>query len=349
VAIVVVLLLGIVIALIVWLGQMFFGGISSKNDVAVPSVEKLSEDEATQMIKNAGLVPEVIYRSSQDTPKGAVDRQNPEAPRNVHKGTKISLFVSTGKGRFIIPPLSGKAVDAATSELIADGLLVGDIKKVYDPGQASGTVVNQDPEPGREFATPPEVSLLVTDKEQVPNGQMPNVEGQDLASVEQLLARSKLQLSRVTYVVNDNVAAGTVTKQSIAALSEVKLGQKVELEVALSSAQAQQKNKSLNVSASIPDGPAQQELRIEVQDELGKKSSLDEQKAPHDSVNQLIAVQGSAKIMIYLRDMKTPWRTDVVPYIAPPPVEQKPAGGAPPLGGNDLPPQDNTPPPGATL
>ena len=352
VAIVVVVLLGGVAFAVYYLGRMLLVGAGSGGEIEVPNVLNLSQAEGEAEIKKRQLIPVIEYGNSDTAVKDVIYEQNPHAPRSMRPGNKVTIWVSMGKARYVIPQLVGKNVDDAEKELIADGLVIGEIKKVYDPTLPPGQVVGQDPASGREFTAtqPVAVKLTVADKAQPPNGQMANLIGQSLAEAETLLARANLLLSKVTYVANDTAEAGTVTKQSITANAALKYGQKVELEVALPTAQVQQSNKSLAVNIVIPDGAAQQELRVEVQDELGKNPSLDEQKAPHDTVNKIIAVQGAAKILIFLRDMKTPWRTDIIPYTAPPPKEQKPAGDqAPPLGGNAQPPDNNEPPPGATL
>jgi beta-lactam-binding protein with PASTA domain len=257
-------------------------------------------------------------------------------------GSTVHIWVSKGKARFVVPPLAGKDLDTATQELLDAGLLLGVIKKVYDPALPPGQVVSQQPQAGQEFLDAPAVDLLVADKEQTDIGPMPNLVGQPLADAERLLG--SLQLSKVTYVVSASAAPGTVLKQSLAADTPAKLGQKVELEVAMAVADAQQHEKQLQVQITIPEGAPQQQVRITVVDELGESNVSDETKAPHDSVQRRVEVTGAAKILIFLRDMKTPWRTDVIPYEAPAPWTPPADDTAPPLGGGT-----NTPPPGATL
>jgi serine/threonine-protein kinase len=349
VAVVIVALVILLVTVGIFLIKMLFGNAGSRGDIAVPNVVNLQMNQAEESIKAAGLVPVVLYRNSESTEKDLVFEQNPKFPRYMRRGAKVVISVSMGKARFTVPVLTGKNVDDAEKELIAAGLMIGEIKKVYDPTLPPGQVVSQDPEAGRQFTSPPDVKLLLADKAQTENGIMPNVIGQDLQSVEQLIARSKLQLSRVTYVVDDSLAPGTVTKQSIVANAPLKIGQRVELEAAMSTADAQQENKTLSVTVTIPDGAVQQQLRIEVQDALGKNESLNEPRAPHDTVNKMIGVQGAAKIVIYLRDMKTPWRTDVIPYVAPAPGDSPDDQTNQPLGGRETPPDDTTPPPGATF
>lgn len=324
--------------------RMFTADTDRGGEIPVPNVIKLSQAEAVQLLESKQLKYEITNGNSDDVPPGCVYKQNPKATMHRRPGSTVTLWVSQGKSRYIVPPLLGKHVDAAAKELSESGFLLGALKKVYDPALPPGQVVSQQPQAGQEFLDAPAIDLLISDNQQTDIGPMPNLVGQPLADAERLLARSGLQLVKVT-LSSSEALPGSVLKQSIAADTPAKLGQKVELEVALAPAELQQRDKQLQVQVVIPEGPPQQQVRIKVIDELGENVVCDETKAPQDTVSRAVDVEGAAKIEIYIRDMKTPWRTDVVPYAAPAPWTP-PAGDPPPLGGVG---GDSAPPPGATL
>src|SRR5207244_2562469 len=129
------------------------------------------------------LVPLLEYESSDTAPKDVIFKQNPRAGMRVRPGSKVHIWVSMGPSHFIVPQLTGKAVDDAVKALATAGIGVGEIKKIYDPTLPPGQVVSQQPEAGREFADAPRVDLLIADKEQVDVGPMPDLAGQPLPAV----------------------------------------------------------------------------------------------------------------------------------------------------------------------
>lgn len=65
--------------------------------VDLPSVEKMDEEDAVKLIKNAGLTP-VTESIESDKPKGVVVKQSPSASdtKQVGKGSVVTIYVSTG-------------------------------------------------------------------------------------------------------------------------------------------------------------------------------------------------------------------------------------------------------------
>jgi serine/threonine-protein kinase len=298
--------------------RMFTADRDRAGEIPVPNVVKLSQADAVELLESKGLKAEIKTGVNDQIASGLVYQQNPKATMHRRPGSSVVIWVSQGKSRYVVPQLIGKNVDQASRELIEHGFILGVFKKVYDTSVSPGQVVSQQPVAGQEFISVPTVDLLIADNQQVDVGPMPNLTGQTLADAERLLARSGLQLTKVTHVSSDIAATGTVLKQNVAADSPAKIGQKVELEVAMAVSDVQRQNKRLQVQIVIPEGPQQQQVRVKVIDSLGENVVCDESKAPQDTVTRAIDVEGPARIIIYIRDMKTPWREDVIPYQAPP-------------------------------
>jgi beta-lactam-binding protein with PASTA domain len=344
VAIVVVALLALLGFIIFKMYRMFAADQDRDGEVTIPQVVNLSEQEARGVLEGLGLKVEVEYGNNDQVAANSVYKQNPKATMHRRPGSAVTIFVSKGKGRYVVPELAGKNVDDAVRLLSESGFLLGVLKKVYNPDLPPGQIVSQQPQPGQEFLEAPAVDLLISDNQQTDIGPMPNLVGQPLADAERLLARSGLKLTGVNLVANDSSPGGSVLKQSISADTPAKLGQQVQLDVALPTASVQLHDKRLQVQVVIPEGPAQQQVRIKVIDELGENVVCDETAAPQATVSRAVDVEGPAKIVIYIRDMKTPWRTDEIPYTAPAPWTP-PAQDVPPLGGQG----GAAPPPGATF
>jgi hypothetical protein len=63
---------------------------------AVPSVVKLSKDDAVAAIQGAGLVADVVEQKNDGVAAGTVFQQSPDPATAVDKGSKVTITVSTG-------------------------------------------------------------------------------------------------------------------------------------------------------------------------------------------------------------------------------------------------------------
>lgn len=89
-------------------------GKKPEDKVSVPAVTNISEENARQMISNAGLNPASQYESSDTVPAGYVIRCSPGVGSSVSKGTTVTIFVSSGpSGDGTNPPDGG---DGSTDE-----------------------------------------------------------------------------------------------------------------------------------------------------------------------------------------------------------------------------------------
>ena len=71
-------------------------GKKPEEKASVPAVTNVSEENARQMISNAGLRPASQYESSDTVPAGYVIRCSPGVGSSVSKGTTVTITVSSG-------------------------------------------------------------------------------------------------------------------------------------------------------------------------------------------------------------------------------------------------------------
>ncbi|MDO5701037.1 MAG: Stk1 family PASTA domain-containing Ser/Thr kinase [Bowdeniella nasicola] len=120
---------------------------SGPGDVTVPDVKGRTQDEARQLLKDAGI--EISRVESEDAPKMEKDqalRTDPEAGATIGKGESVVLYVATG----LVDVEELKGMDGnEAAQLLSDlGLLSRSTTSPsndVDPGQ----VVSQDPGPGK--------------------------------------------------------------------------------------------------------------------------------------------------------------------------------------------------------
>jgi serine/threonine-protein kinase len=134
---------------------------SGKPKVTVPSVKGVSEDEAKSRIEDAGLqVGSTEKKSSTTVPKGYVIGTSPDSGSSVDKGSEVTLYVSDGPGKTLVPNEVGKPLDEARSDLRDHGFRYSVNYVDVPPGQ-DGRVLQQNPQEGDSANRGSTVTLTV--------------------------------------------------------------------------------------------------------------------------------------------------------------------------------------------
>jgi serine/threonine-protein kinase len=163
--------------------------------------------QATSQIESVGLVPHVIHKATTkcNGKPGVVFDQDPK-DGTVEKGGTVTIWVSTGKPKVVIPKLAGKTWSDASQQLKAL-----DLKPVEHivPGKTKGIVTATAPGAGQE------VTVGTTVKVNVAAGQVltaiPSVVGETLQQATNDLNAAGFNVNP-TYVNNDK-PANTVVGQ----------------------------------------------------------------------------------------------------------------------------------------
>lgn len=107
----------------------------------VPRVTRMTEEQATNVLTDAGFLVAVEEEVSEEVPRGDVISQDPPKGTEVQPGNTVTIVVSLGPPEFPMPDVTGMSKDAAVERLIDLGLVV-DVVIARPPG---ATVVYQDP------------------------------------------------------------------------------------------------------------------------------------------------------------------------------------------------------------
>jgi serine/threonine-protein kinase len=204
------LVLVLVLALLALGGGFYLG---SYRYTKTPSVLSKTLAQATAALKAEGLdVRHGDDRYDESTPKGVVLRQEPGPGARVRKGGTVTVHLSLGPDRRVVPRVTGKDVAAAREALVGVGLEVADKNKgVYSDTVPKGKVVSTDPAAGQRLK-PGTVVTLVVSKGKQPV-EVPNVTGK-----KQDQATNQLQdlgfVVDVQQVFSDTVPVGVVVDQT---------------------------------------------------------------------------------------------------------------------------------------
>ena len=191
------------IVLLLVAGGIFAFEFASSNggSISVPAVSGLPLAQARADIVKANLVVgPVTTQSSATVPSGNVISTNPADGTNVKAHSSVSLLVSAGQAKKVVPNVTGMQEQAAISALDSAGLN-SNVKQVQS-SQPQNTVVSQSPPANSKVAPGTIVTLNVS----AGGASVPNVIGQSQAAATQLLFSMGF---KVNAVVSANAPAGT--------------------------------------------------------------------------------------------------------------------------------------------
>ncbi|HEX5467494.1 MAG TPA: Stk1 family PASTA domain-containing Ser/Thr kinase [Gaiellaceae bacterium] len=254
--------------------------LAANEPVAVPSVIGLKEQNAVNLIREAGFEPKVQRGADAKVPRGTVISQNPNPGTRIQKGDEVTLFVSTGPPKTEVPNVVGMTYEEALQTL-DDANLDARKREVFSK-QPAGQVLGQDPKAGEQVVEGTEVALKVSKGQETVS--VPNVVGMSEANARATLEQAGFEVSS-TSAPSDSTPEGVVSAQNPASGTDATKGSTVTITVSTGPEQAsvpnvegqqrQQAEKALqdagfqvNVVEQDTDDPAQQNVVID-QDPAG--------------------------------------------------------------------------------
>lgn len=138
--------------------------------VSVPKITGMTEEDAREALKDAGLaVGNVTEESSDSVAEGKVISQGTASGNRVATGTKISFVVSTGEDLVEVPSIKGLSKSKAIAALTAKGLNAGSVTEEYSSSVKEGYVISQGTASGKKVASGTSISFVVSKGEEKPD------------------------------------------------------------------------------------------------------------------------------------------------------------------------------------
>lgn len=186
----------------------------SDNQVSMPSILGMTEEEARQALSDCGLTMTVTAREYSDNyEEGQVMSQTVVEGDAVEKGTDVGVTISLGSDKVDLAALnlSQMTADQAEALLKEKNLLV---QRREEPNDTvpQGNVIRYSPETAKAGEN---VTLYVSTGPQVVPGQVPELRGRDQVTADALLAGAGLTTGTVTYEASDTVPEGIIINQSV--------------------------------------------------------------------------------------------------------------------------------------
>lgn len=140
--------------------------------VEIPRLRDLNQELAKAQLKERGLEAEIIKTSDAEIQQGYVIKSEPGEGEEVHKGTKIVLYVSMGANaeQVVVDDYIGRTVDDAVVMASYGGLTPK--TETVPSYEKQGTVIDQEPKKGEKVEAGTEIKLIVSDGT-TPDGEIP--------------------------------------------------------------------------------------------------------------------------------------------------------------------------------
>lgn len=218
--------------------------------VEVPELVGLTDEEAREVLGTADLEyrlgSEVPHRRA---PEGAVLAQSPLPGQFARPGAPVSVTVSLGPDRRVVPDLRG--LSDRQGVIVLERLGFGTSRDNANSAVERGRVVGTRPESGTELTLPAEVTVVVSRGPDVV--EVPDLVGVHVDDVESRLEAAGLVLGEVQYDPEARAAPGRVVGQAPAPDFALRGGARVSVRVAGSAPEPEETEEAGDGEEAAPD------------------------------------------------------------------------------------------------
>ncbi|GHE66086.1 putative serine/threonine-protein kinase [Streptomyces spiralis] len=224
----------VVAGILVLLGAILIGkwvfngnGGAGNDKVAVPNFVDQTRADAKSMAENVGLKATFTQKPCENEPKGKVCDQDPAKGIEVDKGTTVTLTVSTGAPKVLVPDVTGLTFDKAQSQLTEKGFKVEQKTEVSD--RPEGVVISQDPTGDKEVEKGSTITLTVAKAAE--KATVPQVTGQSCEDAKKQMEANNLTGECTDVPNTDPNQAGKVITTVPGQGQQVDKGSKVTIQI----------------------------------------------------------------------------------------------------------------------
>ena len=180
--------------------------------VVVPSLAGFTVKDARSELSNLGLALDVEDEEfSEDVSEGRIIKSNPAGGGRVDEGGLVTVVVSKGKERFLIPDLTGLKPDVAQGLIEDSKLVIGEIVEEFSSDYRKGLILRTSPTSGERVKRDTPLTLFVSKGiEQI---SLSDYKGKSGEQALNELVEAGFEV-KTQYIFSEDLPAGAVISQS---------------------------------------------------------------------------------------------------------------------------------------
>ncbi|MCM8899775.1 Stk1 family PASTA domain-containing Ser/Thr kinase [Caldicoprobacter algeriensis] len=221
-----------ILALFFYIGSQIYQNHFVVEDVEVPRVVGMDEQNAERILQEHNLTMKVIERKNSSQEEGIILYQEPAEGIKVKPHSTVNVVVSLGPKTIKVPNVIGFSHRDAEIALENAGLKVGPPEYV-ESDMPAGTVVRQSIEPNTEVVENTEIVLVISKKPEIELIEVQEYVGLKEEIARELIEGIGLKIGKVVKDYSQEYPEGVVYKQSPQAGDVVEPGREVDLWVSL--------------------------------------------------------------------------------------------------------------------
>ena len=265
------------LAFILVVAVYFFSSRINKEDLEVPTVVNLTEEQAVNQLEKRGFRANISrYAESDEYEKGKVMSQDPEASIRAKKGTIVNLVISSGR-EIKVPELKNMNLSQAEETLKDLGLKVGTTSTDYSNTVDKDLVIRQEPVAGSTVQSGTEVNLVISvgKEDTTENIKVGNYIGMAEQDAIAAARKNHLRVRNVDYQHSSNVQKGLVMSQSIGAETEVAENSAIDFVISLGEEEkAKSPNREVEIRLNVASNKDNFNVKIYKVDSNGNRGDL---------------------------------------------------------------------------
>lgn len=255
----------------------FFSSRMNKEDLEVPTVVNLTEEQAVNQLEKRGFRANISrYAESDEYEKGKVMSQDPEASTRAKKGTIVNLVISSGR-EIKVPELKNMNLSQAEETLKDLGLKVGTTSTDYSNTVDKDLVIRQEPVAGSSVQSGTEVNLVISvgKEDTTENIKVGNYVGMAEQDAITAARNNHLRVRNVDYQHSSNIQKGLVMSQSIGAETEVAENSAIDFVISLGEEEkAKSPNREVEIRLNVASNKDNFNVKIYKVDSNGNRGDL---------------------------------------------------------------------------
>ena len=132
-----------------------------KNTVVMPKVVGMTKDDAVTQLEDLDLIVNVVEEYDKKVEAGYVIKQDVDAKKEIDAGETVTITVSKGIEKVVVPNLVGKTEAEAKKAITDAGLKLKSTYTDNDESKAEGVVLYQDVEADTEVEKNTSISITI--------------------------------------------------------------------------------------------------------------------------------------------------------------------------------------------